>query len=153
MPNRALFENFGSILIFLFSALISAVDPVAVIAVFEEIHVNEMLFITVFGEALFNDGITVVLYQMFRKFVLIGADNLVPIDYVAGGISFFVIGLGGAAIGTFYAFIVSFITKLVTVNSKPVLQLFELKFVCTITFVALVNFQYDDITPFLLIST
>ncbi|VDN88082.1 unnamed protein product [Brugia pahangi] len=95
MPNRALFENFGSILvfavigtiwnclaigsslyglgllnvfsikfsifeIFLFSALISAVDPVAVIAVFEEIHVNETLFITVFGEALFNDGITVV---------------------------------------------------------------------------------------------
>ncbi|VBB30657.1 unnamed protein product [Acanthocheilonema viteae] len=146
MPNRALFENFGSILvfavigtiwncfaigsslyglgllnafsikfsifeIFLFSALISAVDPVAVIAVFEEIHVNETLFITVFGEALFNDGITVVLYQMFRKFVLIGKDKLIPIDYFAGGISFFVIGLGGTAIGLFYAFIVSFITK------------------------------------------
>ncbi|VDM91452.1 unnamed protein product [Litomosoides sigmodontis] len=146
MPNRALFENFGSILvfavigtiwnclaigsslyglgllnvfsikfsifeIFLFSALISAVDPVAVIAVFEEIHVNETLFITVFGEALFNDGITVVLYQMFRKFVLIGRDKLIPIDYFAGGVSFFVIGLGGTAIGLFYAFIVSFITK------------------------------------------
>ncbi|KAK6107152.1 sodium/hydrogen exchanger 3 [Brugia pahangi] len=146
MPNRALFENFGSILvfavigtiwnclaigsslyglgllnvfsikfsifeIFLFSALISAVDPVAVIAVFEEIHVNETLFITVFGEALFNDGITVVLYQMFRKFVLIGKDKLIPIDYFSGGISFFVIGLGGTAIGLFYAFIVSFITK------------------------------------------
>lgn len=52
-----------------------------------------------------------VLYQMFRKFVLIGADKLMPIDYVAGGISFFVIGLGGAATGVFYAFIVSFITK------------------------------------------
>ncbi|VDN05549.1 unnamed protein product [Thelazia callipaeda] len=146
MPNRALFENFGSILvfavigtiwnclaigsslygfglldafsikfsifeIFLFSALISAVDPVAVIAVFEEIHVNEMLFITVFGEALFNDGITVVLYRMFRKFVMIGADKLIMIDYVAGCVSFFVIGLGGTAIGLFYAFVVSFITK------------------------------------------
>lgn len=146
MPNRALFENIDSVLlfavvgtiwncmaiggsllllssygifsmefstteIFVFSALISAVDPVAVIAVFEEINVNEFIFVNVFGEALFNDGVTVVLYQMFKSFTLIGAENLKPIDYGAGVLSFFIVACGGALIGLIAAFIVSFVTK------------------------------------------
>ena len=44
----------------LFAAIISAVDPVAVLSVFEDVSVNEQLYIVVFGECLFNDAVTVV---------------------------------------------------------------------------------------------
>lgn len=44
----------------LFATIISAVDPVAVLSVFEDVSVNEQLYIVVFGECLFNDAVTVV---------------------------------------------------------------------------------------------
>ncbi|KAH0627102.1 hypothetical protein JD844_002507 [Phrynosoma platyrhinos] len=95
----------------LFGSLIAAVDPVAVLAVFEEVHVNDVLFIIVFGESLLNDAVTVVLYNVFDSFVSIGAANVTAVDCVKGVVSFFVVSLGGTLIGVVFAFLLSLITR------------------------------------------
>uniref|UniRef100_A0A2C9JW40 Sodium/hydrogen exchanger n=1 Tax=Biomphalaria glabrata TaxID=6526 RepID=A0A2C9JW40_BIOGL len=96
---------------FVFAALISAVDPVAVLAIFEEIQVNEILYIIVFGESLLNDGVTVVIYRMMEGFTEIGESNLEVVDFFAGILQFFVVCLGGTLIGVIYGLLGAFITK------------------------------------------
>lgn len=123
---------------FLFAALISAVDPVsgvkencfilniqvAVITVFEQIHVNEFLFIIVFGEALFNDGIAAVLFQIFKRVTLIGVPSVSGMHIFKFVWSFFgeetrkqtlhvilAVALGGALIGVIFAVICALATK------------------------------------------
>ncbi|KAK7078437.1 Sodium/hydrogen exchanger 1 [Halocaridina rubra] len=97
--------------IFLFSALISAVDPVAVLAVFEEIQVEEVLYILVFGESLLNDGVTVVLYHLFEGYSEIGEENIIAQDLASGVLSFLLVALGGTLIGIIWGFLTAFVTR------------------------------------------
>ncbi|XP_072321951.1 sodium/hydrogen exchanger 5 [Eucyclogobius newberryi] len=95
----------------LFGALISAVDPVAVLAVFEEVHVNDTLFIIVFGESLVNDAVTVVLYKVYISFVEVGPANVQTADYFKGVASFLIVSIGGTLVGLVFAVILGFITR------------------------------------------
>ncbi|XP_049874161.1 sodium/hydrogen exchanger 3 isoform X2 [Pectinophora gossypiella] len=95
----------------LFGALISAVDPVAVLAVFEEIHVDEVLYIVVFGESLLNDAVTVVLYHMFEAYTEMGPSRLMYTDFLAGLASFLVVAVGGTCIGVVWGFATGLVTR------------------------------------------
>ncbi|XP_033031488.1 sodium/hydrogen exchanger 4 [Trachypithecus francoisi] len=96
----------------LFGSLISAVDPVAVLAVFEEARVNEQLYMMIFGEALLNDGITVVLYNMLIAFTKMHKfEDIEPVDILAGCARFIIVGLGGILFGIVFGFISAFITR------------------------------------------
>jgi len=105
---------------FLFSSLISAVDPVAVLAVFEEIQVDEVLYIVVFGESLLNDAVTVVLYQMFDAYVEIEEENITVLDIGKGLASFFVVAGGGTIIGIIWGYVTGFVTRFT--NHAPILE-------------------------------
>jgi len=105
---------------FLFSSLISAVDPVAVLAVFEEIQVDEVLYIVVFGESLLNDAVTVVLYHMFEAYVEIEEDNITVSDIGKGLASFIVVAGGGTIIGIVWGYVTGFVTRFT--NHAPILE-------------------------------
>ena len=47
----------------IYASILSAVDPVAVLSVFEELGVDKSLSVLILGESLLNDGVTVVFYE------------------------------------------------------------------------------------------
>jgi len=84
----------------LFGALISATDPVAVIALFKELGVSRRLAVLVEGESLFNDATAIVLFNIVLGFLLTGqydwADSL---SAVPGFVRVFIGGAGVGVIG------------------------------------------------------
>lgn len=79
-----------------FGALISATDPVSVLAVFSDLGVDPMLYALVFGESVLNDAVAIVLYRTLTVF----QDSPVTAASVLGALGMFVgIFLGSLLIG------------------------------------------------------
>jgi CPA1 family monovalent cation:H+ antiporter len=79
---------------FLFGALISATDPVAVVAVFREVGVPRRLLTLVEGESLLNDGVAIVLFA-----ILVEAATGGSVSLLGGVLDFVAVFGGGALIG------------------------------------------------------
>ncbi|XP_030066592.1 sodium/hydrogen exchanger 2-like [Microcaecilia unicolor] len=104
-----------------FGSLIAAVDPVAVLSVFEEIHVNERLHILVLGESLLNDAVTVVLHKLFEIFNQMTEIKFA--DIVAGAGQFFLVVFGGTVIGLGFGVLAALTTRF-TKNIRVIEPLF-----------------------------
>lgn len=86
----------------LFGALISATDPVAVVAMFRAVGAPNRLTTLMEGESLFNDGTAVVLFHIMGGLVLAGA--LSPVD---GIVQFLSVSTGGILIGSLLGYTIA----------------------------------------------
>ena len=79
-----------------FGSLISATDPVAVLATFQALGVSPNLFSMVFGESVLNDAVAIVLTKTLLSFtqVAVSASAI-----MAGLLSFCQIFVGSSLIG------------------------------------------------------
>lgn len=92
----------------LFGALISATDPVAVVALFRSLGAPKALSVLVEGESLFNDGTAIVVFNLMLAVVLTNEFN--PLSSLT---SFLVVSMGGVAVGAILGWLVTRVIALV----------------------------------------
>ncbi|TGZ68184.1 hypothetical protein CRM22_004394 [Opisthorchis felineus] len=93
----------------LFSTIISAVDPVAVLATLQEIRVELGLYYTVFGESLFNDAVIVALYGTIASFAHLEQVTATQVMYAV--LSLFTVSIGGLVIGALFGVMTCLATR------------------------------------------
>ena len=99
-----------------FGALISATDPISVLALFKDMGVGKRLAVLIEGESLLNDGAAVVVFQILLASALTGSLSL------SEGLSrFLIVVLGGAVLGLLLGYAVSRITERVDNPSIEIL--------------------------------
>ena len=94
---------------FAFGSLISATDPVSVIAIFKEMDADVNLNAIIFGESIFNDAIGIVMYQTV---IMAGeGDKTASQEMLNSGGRFLLIFIGSLLIGAVSALLIAFIMK------------------------------------------
>jgi NhaP-type Na+/H+ or K+/H+ antiporter len=94
---------------FAFGSLISATDPVSVLASFKEMNADADLYAIIFGESIFNDAVAIVMYQTV---MLAGNENISHTKEFLGGLWQFTLIFGGSLlVGAISALVISFQLK------------------------------------------
>lgn len=101
----------------MFGSLISAVDPVATLAIFEALQVEKTLHTLVFGESVLNDAIAIALFRTFAAFG--EGKELDPYSPIA---IFFYVFLGSILVGIVVGLLSAMLFKCVKMNEQPTLE-------------------------------
>ena len=90
----------------LFGAIISATDPISVLAIFRDLRMDKRLSLIVEGESLLNDGTAAALFQIVLAGIISGHLG------VSKGVGQFLFAvLGGLALGSFLGYAASRLTR------------------------------------------
>lgn len=116
----------------LFGSLISATDPVAVVALFKELGVSRRLNILVEGESLMNDATAIVLFNILLT--MLTATQFSFSDGIEAIERFFIVFLGGIVVGMVISIAISeLLVRLYHGNeSIPVVLSLTLAYTCFI---------------------
>ncbi len=109
--------------VILFGALISATDPVAVLALFKEYGAPKRLSLIFEGESLFNDGTALALYIALIAAFTATTDVSLPAMVGNGSLLFVSMVVFGAAIGSFFGFVFAKLIEKIRDNSSLELTL------------------------------
>jgi len=108
----------------LFGALISATDPVAVVALFKELGVPRRLMILVEGESLFNDATAIVFFHILLSIVLASSFSLDTLVFILP--EFFRVFIGGIVVGGIIGLVISELIVRVYHGNNSVAMVFSM---------------------------
>ncbi|MCH7555549.1 MAG: cation:proton antiporter, partial [Proteobacteria bacterium] len=93
------FAGVSFVVCVLLGAIVSATDPVAVVAIFKDLGAPKRLAILVEGESLFNDATAIVMFTILLGMLVGGAEA----DLLKGTGSFIKVFFGGVVVGFLFA--------------------------------------------------
>ena len=64
-----------------------------------------------FGESILNDGVAVVLFQVFESFIHLGPGSITPTNIYRSFLKFSIVAGGGTIIGLLFGYLGSFIFR------------------------------------------
>ncbi|XP_071084484.1 sodium/hydrogen exchanger 9-like isoform X6 [Haliotis cracherodii] len=108
---------------FFFGAIISATDPVTVLALFHDLHVDVDLYAIVFGESVFNDAVAIVLSGSVETYGQLSGGKKFNAEAFFKALGNFLGIFGGAfAIGSLMGCATALITKYTKIRDFPLLE-------------------------------